>query len=105
MKIQTTPKSPVSYLNAYQKNNAVQKQPKPIKGENVENPQSTKPEGGVERPRGVLPEDFQPLLRLTKQEQKFFEELFPKSRREIRAYVEQQQKIFQEKGQLIDRKG
>ncbi len=52
-----------------------------------------------------IPRDYQPKLGLDKKEQQFFEQIFPKARKEIRAYVDQQQKTFTEKGQIIDIRG
>lgn len=52
-----------------------------------------------------IPPNFKPLVGLTAREQAFFENLFPKSRKEIQAYTDQREKVNHEKGKLIDVKG
>lgn len=52
-----------------------------------------------------IPDNFKPQVGLSAREQAFFENLFPKARKEIRAYLDQQKKTQPEKGQYIDVKG
>lgn len=52
-----------------------------------------------------IPKNFNPEIRLSKKEQAFFEKLYPNSKREIRSYLQQQNKISVEKGKFIDVKG
>ncbi len=52
-----------------------------------------------------IPKDFEPRVGLTAREQAFFEKLYPKARKEIQAYLKQQQKTVPQKGQIIDVKG
>lgn len=105
MKIQSTPNHPVPYINQNSRGNAVQKNATPVQEGKVQRQQNGEKPKVVERQNATLPDELQTLMRLTRQEQAFFEQLFPKAKREIRAYVEQQQKVFQEKGQIIDLKG
>ncbi|GEM_PF-6090879 len=105
MKIQSTPKPPVPYTNQNFRGHPVQKEPSPVQGSKVHQQKSREKSKVVGRQKVTLPDELQTLTRLTRQEQAFFERLFPKAKREIRAYVEQQQKFFREKGQIIDLKG
>ncbi|RMG69304.1 MAG: hypothetical protein D6715_00045 [Calditrichaeota bacterium] len=52
-----------------------------------------------------IPKDFEPRVGLDAREQAFFEKLYPKARKEIQAYLKQQQKAVPQKGQIIDVKG
>jgi len=47
----------------------------------------------------------EPLVNLSANEQTFFEDLYPKARKEIRAYIAQQKNVSHVKGQLFDAKG
>jgi len=47
----------------------------------------------------------EPLANLSANEQAFFEGLYPKARKEIRAYIAQQKNVSHVKGQLFDAKG
>lgn len=47
----------------------------------------------------------EPLVNLSANEQAFFEDLYPKARKEIRAYIAQQKNVSHVKGQLFDAKG
>ncbi len=105
MKIQSTPNHPVPYINQNSRGNAVQQDPAPVQDGKIDRQQTDGKPKVVGRQKVTLPDELQPLMRLTRQEQAYFEQLFPKAKREIRAYVEQQQKVFQEKGQIIDLKG
>ncbi len=52
--------------------------------------------------RSDVPE---PLVNLSANEQAFFEDLYPKARKEIRAYIAQQKNVSHLKGQLFDARG
>lgn len=57
------------------------------------------------RQKVQIPQNFEPKVKLNKKEQAYFEELFPKARKEIRIYLNQQQKAVPEKGKFVDIKG
>ncbi len=59
----------------------------------------------TEKQKLAIPKDFKPKVGLTAREQEFFENLFPRARKEIRAYVQQQQNVYHEKGKFVDLKG
>lgn len=52
-----------------------------------------------------IPEDYQPKLTLTKEEQKFFENLYPRDKNRIQQYLKNQNNIQVEKGKIVDLKG
>ena len=52
-----------------------------------------------------VPENYEPKVGLSREEQLFFEKLFPQHRKQIQAYLQQQRKQHPEKGQLVDLKG
>ncbi len=55
--------------------------------------------------RKQIPRNFQPKVGLNQKEQAFFTRLFPAQKRQIAAYVQQQNKTVPQKGQIIDMKG
>ncbi len=61
--------------------------------------------GAHHQQRKNIPRDFKPKVGLTRKEQTFFAQLFPAQKRQIEAYVQQQNKTVPEKGQIIDLKG
>ncbi|GAB4364494.1 MAG: hypothetical protein Kow0042_03110 [Calditrichia bacterium] len=52
-----------------------------------------------------IPQDFQSRPKLSAAEQKFFEGLYPRARREIQKYLQQQVNVQTEKGKFVDLKG
>jgi len=52
-----------------------------------------------------IPSDFKPQVTLSKQEQKFFEMLYPKAQKEIRRYAQNQNNVNIEKGKFVDSRG
>ncbi len=52
-----------------------------------------------------IPEDYRPELTLNSAEKKFFEKLYPQDRKKINRYLQNQNKIQVEKGQIIDVRG
>ena len=69
-------------------------------------PKASDPRGAPGASRKVhVPENFQPRVGLSRKEQAFFEQIFPQHRKQIQAYLNQQNKASVEKGQLIDMKG
>lgn len=57
------------------------------------------------QPKVNLPRDFKPVVGLSAREKAFFEEMFPRVRKEVQAYMEQLEAETHEKGQLVDVKG
>ncbi len=52
-----------------------------------------------------VPDNFEPRVGLSQKEQHFFEQVFPQHKKQIQAYLNQQNKTAVEKGQYIDVKG
>jgi len=52
-----------------------------------------------------IPENFQLKQTLNKQEQKFFETLYPRARKDIQRYAQNQNNVPVEKGKHIDVRG
>ncbi len=52
-----------------------------------------------------LPRDFKPVVGLSAREKAFFEEMFPRARKEVQAYMEQLEAETHEKGKFVDVKG
>ena len=52
-----------------------------------------------------IPLDFKQQLTLNKNEQRFFENLYPEARKEIQRYMQSQNSIQVEKGKFIDVRG
>lgn len=52
-----------------------------------------------------LPENFQRVVGLSAREKAFFQEIFPRARKEVQAYLEQLEIQNLEKGQMVDVKG
>lgn len=58
------------------------------------------------RPQRInIPTDFKLKQTLNKQEQKFFETLYPRAQKEIQRYVQNQNNVPVEKGKHIDVRG
>ncbi len=55
--------------------------------------------------RKQIPRDYQPKVGLNQKEQAFFTRMFPAQKRQIAAYVQQQNNTVPQKGQIIDMKG
>jgi hypothetical protein len=68
----------------------------------AENPQPGKT---VTKQKKVIPDGHILKANLSEDEQKFFEDIYPNSRREIRSYVRNQNKVQVEKGKYIDMRG
>ena len=52
-----------------------------------------------------VPKNFKPEKTLDKDEQVFFESLYPRARKEIQRYAQSQNKVQVEKGKFIDVRG
>lgn len=52
-----------------------------------------------------IPKDFEMQQTLTRQEQAFFEKLYPKARKDIQKYMQAQNAAPVQKGQFIDVRG
>ncbi|NOX36605.1 MAG: hypothetical protein GXO78_03630 [Calditrichaeota bacterium] len=52
-----------------------------------------------------IPDNFEPQVGLSRKERRFFEQVFPQHKKQIQAYLDQQNKTSVEKGQYIDVKG
>lgn len=52
-----------------------------------------------------IPKDFEMQQTLTRQEQAFFEKLYPKARKDIQKYLQAQNAAPVQKGQFIDVRG
>ncbi|RMF61795.1 MAG: hypothetical protein D6748_00815 [Calditrichaeota bacterium] len=105
MKVNPTSKYLFSQLNIAQKEGVQSQNSIPEKAGKVDKSTPEQNTAGVKSPKKILPEDFQALQQISRQEQAFFEKLYPNARKEIRVYLEQQQRTFKEKGQIVDLKG
>ncbi len=52
-----------------------------------------------------IPRDYRPKMGLNRKEQTFFARMFPAHKRQIEAYLQQQNNTVPEKGKIIDMKG
>ena len=63
------------------------------------------PNASVRKPKLNIPDNYRVQMGLNRKEQAFFEKLYPKARKEIQRYLQNQNSQPPVKGQIIDMKG